>query len=179
MDQVPDLARFPELRFLNRAGMNLLPAVALAVVCVLLGGLHGFVWGFLVSTVMLWHGSFSINSLSHMFGGRRYATTDDSRNNWALAILTTGEGWHNNHHHYQSSANQGFYWWEVDVTYYVLRLLALVGLIWDVRRPPRSVLDGRERDARRDKDSVGDGDAATAPPLGIPTPASRVTMIAK
>jgi len=171
--QVPDLARFPELRFLNRTGLSLLPAVALAVVCFLLGGLHGLVWGFLVSTVMLWHGSFTINSLSHMFGRRRYQTTDDSRNNWALAILTTGEGWHNNHHHYQSSANQGFYWWEVDVTYYVLRLLALVGLIWDVRRPPRSVLDGQDGD--RARDNVGVRDAAATPPLGIPT-AARVSQ---
>lgn len=55
----------------------------------------------------------------------------------------TGEGWHNNHHHYQSAANQGFRWWEIDVTYYVLRLLALFGLVWDVRRPPREVVEGR------------------------------------
>ena len=98
-----------------------------------------------VSTVLLWHGSFSINSLSHLFGKRRYETTDDSRNNWLLALLTTGEGWHNNHHHYQSSANQGFRWWEIDVTYYVLRLLALLGLVWDLRRPPREVVEAQGR----------------------------------
>jgi stearoyl-CoA desaturase (delta-9 desaturase) len=91
---------------------------------------------------MLWHGSFSINSLSHLFGKRRYETSDDSRNNWLLAVLTTGEGWHNNHHHYQSSANQGFRWWEIDVTFYVLRVLALFGLIWDVRRPSPAVIAG-------------------------------------
>ena len=67
---------------------------------------------------------------------------DDSRNNWALALITTGEGWHNNHHHYQSSANQGFRWWEIDVTYYLLRLMALCGLIWDLRRPPAETLAG-------------------------------------
>ena len=94
------------------------------------------VWGFFVSTVLLWHGSFSINSLSHLFGKRRYETTDDSRNNWLLALLTIGEGWHNNHHHYQSSANQGFYWWEIDVTFYVLRVLEMFGIVWDLRRPP-------------------------------------------
>ena len=99
-------------------------------------------WGFFVSTVMLWHGSFSINSLSHLFGKRRYATTDDSRNNWLLALITTGEGWHNNHHHYQSSANQGFRWWEIDVTFYVLRVLELFGLVWDLRRPPAAVIAG-------------------------------------
>src|SRR5581483_9834583 len=114
LSAVPDLAKFPELRFLNRKSVQLLPAVALGAACFLAGGLPGLVWGFLVSTVMLWHGSFSINSLSHLFGGRRYATSDDSRNNLALALITTGEGWHNNHHHYQSSANQGFFWWEID-----------------------------------------------------------------
>ena len=140
--RVTDLARYPELRFLNRDGISLLPAVVLALVCWALGGAHGLIWGFFVSTVLLWHGSFSINSLSHMFGRRRYPTTDDSRNNWALAVITTGEGWHNNHHHYQSSANQGFRWWEIDVTYYLLRLLALCGLIWELRRPPAEVLAG-------------------------------------
>ena len=93
---------------------------------------------------MLWHGTFSINSLSHLFGRRRYATGDDSRNNLALALLTTGEGWHNNHHHYQSSANQGFRWWEIDVTYYVLRLLERCGVVWDLRRPPAEVLRAPE-----------------------------------
>ena len=119
-----------------------MPTVLLALAMLLLGGAHWLVWGYFVSTVLLWHGSFSINSLAHLFGKRRYATTDDSRNNFALALLTTGEGWHNNHHHYQSSANQGFRWWEIDVTYYVLRALALFGLIWDLRRPPREVVAG-------------------------------------
>jgi stearoyl-CoA desaturase (delta-9 desaturase) len=138
--QVPDLAKYPELRFLNRQGVQLLPTVGLALAFLWIGGVHALVWGFFVSTVLLWHGSFSINSLSHLFGSRRYATGDDSRNNWLLAILTTGEGWHNNHHHYQSAANQGFRWWEIDVTYYLLRLLALFGLVWDIRRPPRDVV---------------------------------------
>jgi len=139
---ISDLTKFRELRFLNHRAVNLLPAVALAAAFCLLGGVSGFVWGFLVSTVLLWHGSFSINSLSHLFGKRRYETTDDSRNNWALAILTTGEGWHNNHHHYQSSANQGFRWWEIDVTFYVLRVLEFFGFIWDLRRPPQAVITG-------------------------------------
>jgi stearoyl-CoA desaturase (delta-9 desaturase) len=142
MQAVADLAKFPELRLLNRSSMWLLPAVALGAAFLLLGGVHAFVWGFLVSTVMLWHGSFSINSLSHLFGKRPYETTDDSRNNWALALITTGEGWHNNHHHYQSSANQGFRWWEIDVTFYVLRLLERLGVIWDLRRPPAEVVSG-------------------------------------
>jgi stearoyl-CoA desaturase (Delta-9 desaturase) len=140
MDLVADLAKYPELRFLNRKAVQLLPALAYALACLALGGLHGLVWGFFVSTVLLWHGTFTINSLAHMLGRRRYATTDDSRNSLALALLTTGEGWHNNHHHYQSSARQGFRWWEVDVTYYVLRLLAAVGLVWDLRRVPPEAL---------------------------------------
>jgi stearoyl-CoA desaturase (Delta-9 desaturase) len=140
---VSDLARYPELRFLNRRSIQLLPAVALAVAFALAGGIHALVWGFFVSTVMLWHGSFSINSLAHLFGSRPYATGDDSRNNWLLAIATTGEGWHNNHHHYQSSANQGFRWWEIDMSYYLLKLLQLTGLVWDLRRPPRDVVDDR------------------------------------
>jgi stearoyl-CoA desaturase (delta-9 desaturase) len=139
---IGDLAKYPELRVLDHAAVSQLPTIALAVGCLLLGGLHGLVWGFLVSTVLLWHGTFSINSLAHLWGKRRYPTNDDSRNNLALAIITTGEGWHNNHHHYQSSANQGFRWWEVDVTYYVLSLMAALGLVWDLRRPPPAALAG-------------------------------------
>jgi stearoyl-CoA desaturase (delta-9 desaturase) len=137
---VADLAKFPELRFLDRASISILPTVALGLAFLFLGGAQGLVWGFLVPTVLLWHGSFSINSVAHLFGKRRYDTSDDSRNNWLLAILTNGEGWHNNHHHYQSSANQGFHWWQIDVTYYVLCLLAGLGLVWDLRRPPPEVV---------------------------------------
>ncbi|HVZ73371.1 MAG TPA: acyl-CoA desaturase [Polyangia bacterium] len=138
---VKDLSRFPELRFLNRGGMEIVPMALLGLAFLLIGGLPGFVWGFLVSSVLLWHGSFSINSLAHVFGRRRYATDDDSRNSWILAIATTGEGWHNNHHHYPSSARQGFRWWEIDVTYYVLWLLARAGIVWDLRRPPAEIVD--------------------------------------
>ena len=141
---VSDLAKFPELRALDRQGMNILPTVLLALAFLWLGGGHALLWGYFVSTVLLWHGSFAINSLAHLWGNRRYATSDDSRNNWLLALLTTGEGWHNNHHHYQSSANQGFRWWEIDVTFYVLRLLEALGLIWDLRRPPREVVEGTQ-----------------------------------
>ncbi len=139
---VSDLAKYPELRFLNRDLVHMLPTVALALAFLLIGGLHGLVWGYFVTTVLVWHGSFAINSLSHLFGKRRYRTSDDSRNSMLLALLMTGEGWHNNHHHYQSSANQGFRWWEIDLTYYVLRLAAAVGLIWELRRPPREVVFG-------------------------------------
>ena len=139
--RIGDLTQYPELRFLNHPAFCHLPAVAYFLGLYALGGSWLLMWGGFVSTVILWHGTFTINSLSHMFGKRRYKTTDESRNNWFLALVTLGEGWHNNHHHYQSSANQGFRWWEVDVTYYVLRLLAAVGLVWDLRRPPRHVLE--------------------------------------
>jgi len=138
---VKDLSRYPELRLLNRSALSLVPMIALGAAFLLIGGLPAFVWGFLVSSVLLWHGSFSINSLAHVFGRRRYPTADDSRNSLLLAIATTGEGWHNNHHHYPSSVRQGFRWWQVDATYYVLWLLARVGLVWDLRQPPAEIVE--------------------------------------
>jgi stearoyl-CoA desaturase (delta-9 desaturase) len=98
-----------------------------------------FVWGFFVSTVMLLHGTLFINSMAHVIGGRRFKTQDDSRNNFVLALITLGEGWHNNHHRYMSSARQGFYWWELDITYYLLKALAALGLVWDLRTVPESI----------------------------------------
>ena len=140
---IRDLTRYRELRILNRAGH--LPALILAAAFLLIGGAHGLVWGFFVSTVLLWHGTFTINSLSHLVGRRRYATSDDSRNNWVLAVLTMGEGWHNNHHHYMTSASQGFRWWEIDVTMYMLWAFEKIGLVSRLRRPPAHVVDGRRR----------------------------------
>ena len=132
-DSIKDYARYPELRFLNQ--YHWLPGVMLAVALFALGGLPGLVWGFLVSTVLLWHGTFTINSLSHVFGKRRYLTTDTSRNNWLLALITCGEGWHNNHHYYQNTANQGWFWWEVDLSFYLLKLFSLLGLVSKLRLP--------------------------------------------
>jgi stearoyl-CoA desaturase (delta-9 desaturase) len=146
---VSDLAKYPELRFLDRVGVHIAATALLALGFLLVGGVHGLVWGYMVSTVLLWHGSFAINSLAHLVGKRRYDTDDDSRNNWVLALLTSGEGWHNNHHHYQSSANQGFRWWEIDVTYACLRVLEQLGLVWDLRRPPREVVEARADSPRR------------------------------
>ncbi len=133
---VGDLLRYPELRWVDRHDWVFLAAYAVA--CAAIGGVPGLVWGFVVSTLAVFHATMLINSLAHLWGSRRYATGDQSRNNPLLAVLTFGEGWHNNHHHYMSSARQGFYWWEVDLTYYVLRALAAVGAIWDVREPPPS-----------------------------------------
>jgi stearoyl-CoA desaturase (delta-9 desaturase) len=123
-------------------GIDFLPPAVLGLAFLLVGGTHALVWGFMVSTVLLWHGSFAINSLTHLFGAQRYATKDNSRNHWLLAIITSGEGWHNNHHHYPSAGRQGFFWWEVDTTYWVLRIWQAMGLIWDLREPPPKVLAG-------------------------------------
>jgi stearoyl-CoA desaturase (delta-9 desaturase) len=151
---VADLARYPELRFLDR--FDALVPVALAAVLYVAGellanlapalatsGLQLVVWGFCISTVVLYHATFTTNSLAHRYGRRRYATNDDSRNNVWLALLTFGEGWHNNHHHFPGAARQGFYWWEIDLTYYGLRLLAALGIIWDLKQVPASMLNAR------------------------------------
>ncbi len=115
--KVADFARYPELMLLHK--YELVPPVALGGLCLLLGGWSGLVVGFVWSTLLLYHATFCINSLAHVRGSRRYLTGDDSRNNWLLALLTWGEGWHNNHHAYQSSARQGFRWWEIDPTFYI------------------------------------------------------------
>ncbi len=138
-DRIPDLAKYPELRWLNEH--FLVPPVALAVALFAIGGASWLVWGFFVSTTLLWHATFTINSLSHVYGSRRYDTTDTSRNNVWLALLTMGEGWHNNHHHYMNSVRQGFFWWEVDMTFYILTALSWVGVTWDLIKPPARLLE--------------------------------------
>jgi stearoyl-CoA desaturase (delta-9 desaturase) len=160
---IGDLLRFPELRLLDR--FDVLLPVVLATTLFLVGGwlerahpelgTNGpqlLIWGFFVSTVVLFHATVTINSLAHKLGRRRYATGDDSRNNWWLALITFGEGWHNNHHHFPGSARQGFYWWEVDLTWYGLRVLAALGLVWGLKPVPPAV-----RAARRVTSAKGRG----------------------
>ena len=141
--KVADFARYPELMFLHR--FELLPAVVLAGIAFLIGGSSGLVVGFVWSTVAVYHGTFCINSLAHVRGRKRYVTGDDSRNNWLLALFTMGEGWHNNHHAYQSSARQGFRWWEIDATYYILKGLSYLGIVWDLKTPPEAVLKNEQQ----------------------------------
>ena len=144
---VSDLKKYPELRLLDR--FDILVPILLAVSLFALGnflehsqpqlGTSGgqmLVWGFFISTVVLVHATLSINSLAHRFGKQRYNTGDESRNNALLALLTLGEGWHNNHHHYPVSARQGFFWWELDISYYLLKGMARLGLVWDLRTVP-------------------------------------------
>jgi stearoyl-CoA desaturase (delta-9 desaturase) len=142
VDLIGDFNKYPELRWLNK--YHVVPPVIFAVLMFLVGGWGMLVWGYCISTVILWHSSFTINSLSHIFGHRRYPTADSSKNNAILALVTMGEGWHNNHHHYMASARQGFFWWEVDITYYVLKVLSWFRIVWDLRQPPRHVLLGSE-----------------------------------
>jgi len=143
-NRIRDFARFPELRFLDK--YYLLPPFLMGAAVFFTLGASGLFFGFFASTVLLWHGTFTINSLSHVFGRRRFHTTDHSRNNWLLAIITLGEGWHNNHHRYSGSTRQGFYWYEYDITYYILKALSFVGLVWKLQPVPESVLEeGRER----------------------------------
>jgi len=139
-DVIKDFAKYPELRWLDKYA--LLPPVLLAVGLWLSFSWVGLFWGFFFSTVVLWHGSFTVNSLMHVWGSRRYLTPDTSRNNWPLVFVTLGENWHNNHHHYQASASQGFFWWEIDFGYYGIKVLSWLGLVWDVRTPPKRVIDG-------------------------------------
>ena len=141
--KVADLARYPELVWLDK--FALLPAISLGALCFLVAGWPGLVVGFFWSTVLVYHATFSINSLAHVRGSRRYLTGDDSRNNWLLAVFTMGEGWHNNHHAYQSSVRQGFRCWELDPTYYLLRTLAWLGVVWDLKTPPEPVLRNEQR----------------------------------
>ena len=154
---VRDLARYPELRWLDRYDVAVPAAlgVGLWALGVWLeaaqpslgtGPWQLVVWGFCLSTVVLFHATFVINSLAHRWGARRYETGDESRNNPLLALITLGEGWHNNHHRYPSAARQGFYWWELDLSWYGLKLLAALGIVRDLRPVPRSVLEaGRRR----------------------------------
>lgn len=148
---VRDLSKFPEIKFVNRYETLVYLGFGLAVYgfgwflelfpALNTSPMQIFIWGFFVSTVFNYHAVYTINSLSHLFGRRRYNTTDTSRNNFWLALLTLGEGWHNNHHHYPSSVRQGFYWWEIDITYYILKMMSWTHLIWDLRGVPEKKLN--------------------------------------
>ncbi|NKI34431.1 acyl-CoA desaturase [Wenzhouxiangella sp. XN79A] len=153
-EQIPDLAKYPELRWLDR--FDLVVPVLFAVALFGLGawleraapglGTSGgqmLVWGYFISTVVLIHVTLTINSLAHKFGRRRYDTRDDSRNNVWLALLTLGEGWHNNHHHFPGAARQGFYWWELDISYLTLKVMSWFGLVSDLKPVPTAIRETR------------------------------------
>lgn len=154
-DRIKDFAQFPELVFLERydALMPILLFALLGVAGWILqtyapqyhtGVSEMLVWGFSVSMVALFNTTVLINSLCHVYGSRRYATPDNSKNNLLFALLTLGEGWHNNHHHYPACARQGFMWWEIDITYYLIKLMERIGMVWDVKPLPQSILNNKE-----------------------------------
>ena len=136
---IKDFAAYPELRFLDR--FTWIGPWVLGVACFVLGGWGALLIGFFLSTVLLWHGTFLVNSVAHLVGRRRYATPDTSRNSMVIALITGGEGWHNNHHYLPASARQGFTWWEFDPTWYVLRVLAALHVVRDLKDPPARLLD--------------------------------------
>jgi stearoyl-CoA desaturase (delta-9 desaturase) len=151
---VRDLSEHAELQFINK--FYWLPPAALALLTFGLGRLlqgvaprvgtsaiQMLVWGFLISTVLVYHATFVVNSVTHVFGARRFATRDGSRNNLLIALITFGEGWHNNHHYAPSSERQGFYWWEIDVSHGILKALSWCGVVWDLQSPPRRAYEGR------------------------------------
>ena len=153
---IPDFAKFPELRFLDR--WDLLVPVLLGVLLFGFGTLVGWlvpdsevtgvqllVWGLFISTVAVYHVTYLVNSATHLIGTRRYETKDDSRNSLIVALLTFGEGWHNNHHHYPNSTRQGFYWWEIDITYYGLQFMNMFGLVWDLKAVPKRILEPKKK----------------------------------
>ncbi len=155
IERVQELAKFPELRFLDRFDVLIPTLLGLSIYglgellakfapSLATNGLQLFIWGFVISTVVLYHATFTVNSLAHVWGKRRYATSDESRNNAFIALITLGEGWHNNHHHFPGAARQGFYWWEIDLTYYGLKLMAMLGLIWDVKTVPIHIKEARK-----------------------------------
>lgn len=155
---IGDYAKYPELVWLNKH--YLVAPVTLAIAVTALGawvnggsvlliftahGLSTLFIGFFLSTVLLYHGTFSINSIMHKFGNQRYQTGEESKNSLWLALLTLGEGWHNNHHYYETASRQGFFWWEIDITWYVLKGFEAVGLIWDVKGVPNHIKYSRNR----------------------------------
>lgn len=139
-EKIHDFTKYWELRVLDK--LYFIPPTLLGIACYLWGGIDTLFVGFFLSTVLLYHLTYSINSLMHVVGKKVYVTPtkDDSRNSFILALLTMGEGWHNNHHRYPSSERQGFRWWEIDTTHYLLVLLSWIGLVWDLRRPPRELI---------------------------------------
>lgn len=156
LDLMRDFLKFPEIRLIDR--FHLLAPLLLAVGTYAFGawlevsfpalhtnGFQMLIWGFFVSTVLLYHGTFSINSFTHLWGRKRFVTGDDSRNSFLLALITLGEGWHNNHHRYPGSESQGMYWWEIDISHYILKVLSWLGIVWDIREYPERIYAEAER----------------------------------
>ena len=161
--KISDLAKYPELVFLNRFdtlvpflfGISLYAVGTLLPASYSTSGWQMVIWGFFISTTVLFHGTSCINSLAHVFGSKRFKTTEDeSRNSFILTLITLGEGWHNNHHRYQATTRQGFYWWEFDPTYYLLKVMSWTGLIWGLKGVPESIYAEAEKNRIEQEDAT-------------------------
>ena len=153
---VRDFGKYPEIRFIDEYFW--LPPLLMAIGMYVYGGLQWLAWGFLFSTTTLAHATFAINTINHLYGSRRFDTVDESRNNVITAFFAAGEGWHNNHHRYQRAARNGFYWWEFDPTWYVIKAMSLVGLAWDLQPVPERIY----REAHQRTDTRVDPEVAEA-----------------
>ncbi len=160
-DKIKDMAKYPELRFLDK--FHVLVPIALGVITYFAFGAVALWWGFFAATVLSWHGTFTINSMMHTVGRQRYESKDESRNTLTLAILTMGEGWHNNHHYYQVSCRQGFRWWQIDLTFYILKVLSWFRIVSDLRAPPRHIIEARRKHDRAEPDSSSNSSAGARP----------------
>ena len=158
---VRDFGRFPELVWLDK--YHFVPPLVWAVTMYAIGGWPWLAWGFFMPTFTLWHSTFAINTINHLFGSRRFRTVDESRNNLLTAIFAAGEGWHNNHHRYQRSARNGFYWWEIDPTYYAITVMRWLGLAWDVQPVPARIYREAEQGVAVEHDEDRESALATAP----------------
>jgi stearoyl-CoA desaturase (delta-9 desaturase) len=159
-----DFGPVPEIAWLERHFW--FPPTVLAAALFFVGGMPWLVWGFCLPTMTLAHATFAINSINHMFGSRRFETVDESRNNVVTAFFAAGEGWHNNHHRYQRAARNGFYWWEFDVTWYVIRLMQAVGLAWDVQPVPKRIYE-EARSTRQQRAARTVPSVVETVPLGL------------
>jgi stearoyl-CoA desaturase (Delta-9 desaturase) len=145
---VRDFAKFPEIAWLEK--YHIVAPTVLAIAMYAYGGWPWLVYGFCLPTMTLAHATFCINTVNHLFGSRRFETLDDSRNNPITAFFAVGEGWHNNHHRYQRAARNGFYWWEFDLTWYTMKAMAALGLVWDMQQVPKRIYEeARQLKARR------------------------------
>ncbi len=164
-DRIPELACYPELRVLDR--LWYLPPLLMGLGLFAVGGWHCVVWGYFVSTFLLSNGTYTINSLMHYWGRQRFYTGDESRNHWFLALLTLGEGWHNNHHRYQASTRNGFFWYEIDPTYYLLKLMSLVGLVRDLKPVPDKIMEEARLNRYLRREAINGGAVFSPSQLGV------------
>ena len=164
-DRIADLVRYPELRLVDR--LWYIPPVLLGVGLFIVGGWHWVVWGYFVSTFLLSNGTYTINSLMHFWGRQRFYTGDESRNHWLLALVTLGEGWHNNHHRYQSATRNGFFWYEFDPTYYLLKLMSFFGLVRELKPVPDKIMDEARLNRHLRRKAKGQGMAFAPRQVGV------------